>query len=347
MQKLGFDNELIKLLNIFETSQYNHRVDLSPIKNLPIISRQDLRKIDMKKEFYKTSTSGSTGEPVSLEKTIGDHLWHLATNIREIRWRDWNPSLNMAVIKPSVEKKVQDYPSWGIPQSIAKNQGDLYLHYQAPISELQAWLEEKNPHYLHSYPSVAKQLDFTKITNIMDMKSTGENGGTMFSSEECGTIAIQCPTNKQNYHVMENQIVETNENNELIITTLTNPYIRRYKNGDVVELGECNCGRSLQTIKKIYGRVRNMFTMSNGDNKWPIFGSRTFYEKYGIQQFKLTQIELRKLVLEIIAEPLSEQSIVNIKQEINSLLDADCEVDMKYVNNFSNYKHEEFVSLIV
>jgi len=347
MKKIGFEDHLVRLLSVFETSQYNHTVNLSLVKNLPILSRHDLRKIKMQKGLYRTSTSGSTGEPVTVEKTFDDHLWHTATNIREIQWRKWNPSLTMAVIKPSVEKKVQEFPTWGMSSLIAKNQGQLYLHYQAPISELQKWLEEKNPHYLHAYPSVIKQFDLTKVTNLIDVKSTGENGGTSFSSEECGTIAIQCPASKNNYHVMENQIVETNEDNELIITTLTNPYIKRYKNGDVVELGECSCGRSLQTITKIYGRVRNMFVMPNGDKKWPIFGSRTFYDKYGIQQYKLTQVELRKLKLEIVAEPLSKELTCNIKQEINSLLDADCEVSIEYVSQFSNYKHEEFVSLII
>ncbi len=346
MKKIGFNDEIAKLLQNFETSQYNHVPDFSQVKNLPILSRQDLRQVKMEKGFFRTNTSGSTGEPVTVEKTIYDHLWHVATNIREIKWRNWNPSLTMSVIKPSVDKKVQDYPSWGIPQNIAKNQGKLYLHYQALISELQAWLEEKNPHYLHGYPSVIKQLDLSKVKNLIDVKSTGENGGTMFSSEECGTIAIQCPTNKQNYHVMENQIVETNENNELIVTTLTNPYIKRYKNGDIVELGKCSCGRSLQTITKIYGRVRNMFTLPNGDKKWPIFGSRTFHEKYGIKQFKVIQKSISDIDLQIIADTLHEKQESAIKKEMMDLLGAILNIQINYVDSFNNYKHEEFVSLL-
>lgn len=346
MQKIGFNDELARLLKVFETSQYNHRPDFSLVKNFPILTRQHLQTMKMEKGFFRASTSGSTGEPVTVEKTLADQLWHTATNIRETKWKNWNFSLNIAVIKPSVEKKVLDYPSWGIPTNIAKNQGNLYLHHQAPISELQSWLEEKNPHYLHCYPSVAKQLDLSKVTNLIDTKGTGENGGTMFSSEECGTIAIQCPTNKNNYHVMENQLVETNDNNEMIITTLTNPYIKRYKNGDVVELGECGCGRSLQTITKIYGRVRNMFVMANGDKKWPIFGSRTYHEKYGIKRYKVIQKTIDEIEIQIISDQLDEGNANKLKNEICDLLETNSRVDIVYVSEFKNYKHEEFVSLV-
>ena len=140
-----------------------------------------------------------------------------------------------------------------------------------PIKELQSWLEEINPHYVHARPSILKELDLTKLTNFIDSKSTGELGGTMFSSEESGTIAISCPDNPSVYHVMENIIVETDDEGAAIITSLTNPYIKRYKHGDHIELGECNCGRTLQTIKTIHGRVRNMLILPNGDKKWPTF----------------------------------------------------------------------------
>ena len=76
----------------------------------------------------------------------------------------------------------------------------------------------------------------------------------MYSSEECGTIAIQCPDNTNMMHVMENIIVEVETDGSVLITTTTNPYIKRYKHGDNIELGECTCGRTLQTIKKINGR---------------------------------------------------------------------------------------------
>jgi len=346
MKKMTFDEHVKYLLDSFETSQYNHITNFDLVKNLPIISREELQKMEMKKGLFSCKSSGSTGIPVTVEKTIFDRFWYLATNIREMKWRNWNFSLTKAIVKPSLEKHDLEFDWWGVPKIIARNQGKAYIFHLGTVREIQEWVERKNPHYLHCSPTVAKQLDLKKFTNLLDVKGTGEVGGSMYSSEECGTIAIQCPTNKQNFHVMENQIVETNENKELIITTLTNPYIRRYKHGDLIELGTCNCGRSLQTITKIYGRVRNMFVMPNGDKKWPLFGSRTYYDDFGIKRFKLIQTSLDNLNLQIIADKLTDQDENKLKKQIQSLLETESAVEVSYVESFTDYKHEEFVSLV-
>jgi len=297
----------------------------------------------MKKYLSSTKTSGSTGEPVTVEKTILDHIWYVATNIREIRWRKWDVTKNIAIIKPGREK--QDKKSWGIPVCINKNQGKSFVNGYAPISELQCWLEEKNPHYLHCAPSIVAQLDLSKISNLIDCKGTGEAGGSMYSSEECGTISIRCPDNPNFHHVMENQIVEVDSDGGIIITTTTNPYIKRYKHGDHIELGECTCGRRLQAIEKINGRVRNMFILPNGDKKWPLFGSRDYYERFGIKRYKIVQTTLHDLEAHIISEPLGdrEEDFIDL---IKNTLNSPINVKIKYVNEFPMYKFEEFVSLV-
>jgi phenylacetate-coenzyme A ligase PaaK-like adenylate-forming protein len=344
---MGFSGNVVKdvidLLNYLEKSQWEFKQDFNKLSNLPIIDRERLRSIKMKKDFYAVKTSGSSGIPLSVEKTYQDYVWYLATNIREIRWRKWDMSKDIAVIKPAM--KTKDDSSWGIPKEIEPIQGNKYSIGYEPISVLQSWLEEKNPHYIHAYPSIISQLDLSKISNFIDWKGSGEVGGQMFSSEECGTIAIECPDNPSVMHVMENQLVEVDKDGGLIITTTTNPYLVRYKNGDVVELGECNCGRTLQTIKNVKGRIRNMFVLPNGDKQWPLFGSRDYYEKFGIKRFKAIQTSLEELELQIISENLGDREIELIslvKKWINSPIN----VIIKYVDDFPNYKFEEFISLV-
>ena len=170
-------------------------------------------------------------------------------------------------------------------------------------------------------------------------------GGNVYSSEECGTIAIQCPINKSVMHVMENQIIEINKNGEAIISTLTNKYIRRYKIGDCMEFGTCTCGRTLQTIKNVQGRIRNMFILPNGDKKFPLVGSKEYYERFGIKRYKATQTSLTNIDLEIVCDPLGnrEDELVSVVQK---WLAYPVHVTIKYVEGFANYKFEEFVSLI-
>ena len=338
-----FESDVKNVLDSFDRTQWNHRANYQRIKNLPILTREDLRKIDMKPDFYMSKTSGSTGEPITVQKTYADFVWYLATNIREMIWRKWDFSKNLAIIKPG--SLTEDKNDWGIPKNIVQNQGKCFKIGYEPISILQKWLEEKQPDYLNCSPTIVKQLDFSKL-NLIDIKGTGEMGGSMYSSEECGTIAIQCPDNPSVKHVMENIICEVDTDGGIIITSLTNNYIRRYKHGDHIELGECNCGRKLQTITNIKGRVRNMFIMENGDKKWPLFGSRDYYEKYGIKRFKAIQTDIGKIELQLESNQLTNIQEEEIKSTMNIYIGCTVEVTIKYVNSFPNYKFEEFVSLV-
>lgn len=341
MKSGSFEYHIKTLLDKFETSQYNHVPNFDLVKNLPVLTREELQVLPMQKHFSTCRSSGSTGIPVTVEKTILDHLWYMATNIREMLWLNWNFSKTKATIKLKNEKKY-DLDSWGISKELFKNQGKSYHCPILCVQELQEWLEEKNPDYLHCFPSIVEQLDLTKL-NLLGVKGTGELGGTMYSSEECGTIAIQCPHNKNNYHVMENNLVETNSDGEFIITCLTNPYIKRYKIGDVGELGTCNCGRGLQTITKIVGRIRNLFVTRDGRKTWPRVGSLFFYEKYGIKRFKAIQKTLDDVEIQIISNKLSSSQEESLKTDVQNNLGNQLNIHLNYVENFPNYKFEEFV----
>ncbi len=341
-EKMNSDIEFI--LKQIEENQYKERkINYGLLKDLPIITREDLRNMEMKPNFYKTKTSGSTGIPLEISKTYFDYIWFSACNILDFRWRGWDVTKTVAIIKPGIKESVLN--DWGIPRNIEPNQGLIYTNGQKPISELQDWLERKNPHYINCYPTVYKLLDTSKISNFVSWKGSSELGGTIYSSEECGIIALECPKNKGVYHVMDNQIVEVDTDGGMIITTMTNPYIKRYKNGDHVELGECDCGRKSQVITKIHGRVRNMFTLPNGDKKWPMIGSLSYYEKFGIKRFKAIQHSIDELELQIISNPLGERED-ELKQLINKMLESPINVTITYVEDFPNYKFEEFISKI-
>jgi phenylacetate-CoA ligase len=144
---------------------------------------------------------------------------------------------------------------------------------------------------------------------------------------------------------MENIHLDVDVDGGVLVTSLTNPYIKKYKHGDHVTLVEqCTCGRKLQTIGKVNGRIRNMFTLPNGDKKWPLLGSLEF-EKFGIKQFKATQTELDKLTLEIVSPNLYEKEN-EVTTLIQEMLGTPIDITIKYVDSFPNYKFEEFISLV-
>lgn len=342
---MGLSKQIIDdikyLLDFFETSQWNHSPEFERLEGLPILTRQDLMNLKQETQYYQTKSSGSTGEPVTVNKTYADWVWYLATNIREFRWRGWDITKNIAMINARNEPHMQT--GWGIPYEIESNQGNSYFIGLEPISVIQKWLEEVNPHYIQVSSNIIKQIDLSKITNYIDHKGSNEVGDSMYSSEECGTIAITCPDNPSVYHVMENQLVEVDDDGAMVITCKTNPYIKRYKHGDHIELGTCHCGRTLQTITKINGRVRNMFHMKNGDIKWPLIGSRT-YGDYGIKRYKCFQVDLDTVEVHVVADKIEkEEDFIGLVKE---WLDQDIEVKIVYVDGFNDYKHEEFVTLV-
>ena len=84
--------------------------------------------------------------------------------------------------------------------------------------------------------------------------------------------------------------------------------------------------------------------MPNGDKKWPLIGSLEF-DKFGIKRYKAIQVSIDQLELHIIANPLNDREIELIKL-VQDKLDSSIKVNIKYVEEFLGYKHEEFLCLI-
>lgn len=85
-EKEILDMQIYRLVKEFETLQYRKQNIKNLIPNTPIIYKKDLRNISLK-GYYRKSTSGSTGEPLNIEKTIEQYIWAIATNFREFIWR--------------------------------------------------------------------------------------------------------------------------------------------------------------------------------------------------------------------------------------------------------------------
>jgi phenylacetate-CoA ligase len=192
---------------------------------------------------------------------------------------------------------------------------------------------------LHSYPSIISTLDTSKLKGI---KSTGERGGTAYTSEELGTIGLQCPDNPDVYHIMENIVIEISDDNDIIATDLTHPYIKRYKIGDKGEFATCNCGRKLQTINKnVVGRVRNMVVYPDGTKSWPTFGTIKIREvSPNVKRVQCIQTSLSEVTLKVQG---TIEDVDSVKKLVSSSLNHPFNVNIEFVESFPEGKFEEFV----
>jgi hypothetical protein len=84
--------------------------------------------------------------------------------------------------------------------------------------------------------------------------------------------------------------------------------------------------------------------MPDGNKKWPLVGSITYYEKYGITRFKAIQHGLDDLEIQVIkTRDFDEKSLIS---DVQKALGVEITTKITYLQVFANYKHEEFVCLI-
>ena len=341
---MALAQDIIQLVNLLDRTQWTHAVPWGYTSQYGAMTRDMLRRLPAQKGLWEAKTSGATGEQVTVQKTYADSVWYQAANIRTIIWRGWDVTKDLACIRPKADESESE--GWGIPQAIAPQQGKTFIYGFEDISKIQAWLEDKNPHYIDCRPSIFKQLDTSRIPNFIAWGGTGEMGGTTYSSEECGIIAIACPDNPEVMHVMENNIVEIDSENNLLITSLSNPSIKRYKLGDKATFSQCTCKRSLQTISGLVGRERNLIVMPNGERKWALFGSQSMWDVYGIKRYQLVQTDVTSLQLSIISGTLSKDQSAALKDNMQEWLGYPFDIEILYTDGFPEGKFEEFKSLV-
>ncbi len=295
---------------------------------------------------WALKTSGSTGRPLETVSTdIAQFFWRVLT-LRDHLWHRRDFALKHAVIRefpggrPPVAAEGQP-DSWGL--GVFRTGPTVTLHIDRTITEQAEWLTRHRPSYLLTYPSnlLALARHFADrgetIPGLVEVRTFGEVVDDalrpacreawgvplvdMYSSQEAGYIALQCPDN-EHYHVQsENLVVEVlNDDGErcspgewgrVVVTTLHNfaTPLLRYEVGDFAEVGgPCSCGRGLPVITRVLGRQRNVFTRPDGERIWPSLGdATTFRQAVGddfpsVRQFQVIQRTLDSVELKVAME---------------------------------------------
>lgn len=340
---------------------------------------------------HKVQTSGSTGQTISVLRTEANQLFWLALAMRDHLWHRRDFSASLAVIKaltPSMDDPHEAARiGWGHPATLLLDTGPSYTQPLAmDVAQQAAWLLRRNPHYLLTYPSNLDALldHFEKRGGfpaaLRQIRTVGETlpaetrkrcrqlGGIevvdMYSSQEVGIIALQCPVSGL-YHVQsESLLVEVlnddgqhckpGEVGRIVITDLHNfatPIIR-YEIRDYAESGPaCPCGRGLQTLSRIMGRRRNMLTLPNGERHWPLVGAYRFREVADIRQYQLVQHTLNEVEVKlVVAHPLSSEQETRLTTIIHGALGYPFLLRFIYSNKelpkTRGGKFEEFISLV-
>lgn len=328
---------------VAEIVRYIESISLSPrtlaFPQTPVKTRKDVQMDFVDKKLPYTCTSGSTGAPVYVQKTVHDKVWHTATSVLELLWKKWDPSKTVVCITAAVQT-AQCFP-WNTNTILFGDK--VGKCYTLPVNQprMRQCIDQIRPDYIHTYPSILRQLG--SDLNI-ESKTLGEQGACSYSSEEFGTIGLTCPDNGNVYHIMPNLLVEIDSESNLIITDTFSTRFVRYMIGDKGEFATCSCPRvGLQTISKnVLGRVRNMVKI-NGELQWPRFGTISIRDiEPCIERVQAIQIDDSTIKLKIMGK-VSPKHYKAIRKLVKTSLGFPFTVLVEHVEAFPPGKFEEFI----
>jgi phenylacetate-coenzyme A ligase PaaK-like adenylate-forming protein len=285
-------------------------------------------------EVTEIQTSGSIGAPLSI---ASNRLVHAAANAAMTRMAHWwgaDTARSLARLRV-YKSDAPQYPEGrdGKGWSYANPEAATHdLDLRTPAEQQLEWLARIKAPYLVTAPSNAMALAYAATAQqardlaIELVFTTGETvlprarevvedkfGARMaaiYSCEEVGTIATQCPATAGYHVVAENFLVELLRNDgtaagpgevgQVVVTGFYNyamPFIR-YAIGDVAIAAEgaCPCGRSLPVIPQVLGRTRCAFVFADGTRIWPRGSDALAIRRFvPHREFQMVQVDQRRI----------------------------------------------------
>ena len=337
------------------------------------------------------TTSGSTGVPVTVVGTELDARFFKAFELRVLLWHSFDFGRKFASIR-RFQSDVACYPegamatSWGDGATFPFPTGPAaWLNIlSASVEQQSEWLARQRPDYLNTNPSNLAALIqtcvdrsiFIGMSKIITTAETlspevrarardawGAEIVDVYSAQEVGYIAVQCPE-QEHYHVQaEHVLVEIlNDENEacapgevgrVVVTPLRNfamPLLR-YEIGDYAEMGEpCACGRGLPVLRRVLGRQRNMIVAPDGQRYWPFFGATGFRQIAPLTQYQFVQTRHDAIEGRLVVErPLTPPEQEALRARIQATLPYAFQIEFVFVTEIARNpggKYEDFVSLV-
>jgi phenylacetate-CoA ligase len=228
--------------------------------------------------LLNTTTSGSTGTPVTVRGSVFDAIVGKAVTLRHYLWHPYDFTGRLAAIR-RVHGPAYEYPHgrilsrWGDTATFPFATGPAaVLSIGASIAQQAHWLRRVNPDYLLTYASNLhflavhcreQGINLPRLDHVMSMgealsAETREECRRAwdvrvidaYSAQEVGAIALQCP-DFERYHVQAETIfVEVVDDHggpcrpgktgRVLVTPLNNfaMPLLRYEIGDHAEVGE-------------------------------------------------------------------------------------------------------------
>jgi phenylacetate-CoA ligase len=286
---------------------------LADLQQLPVLTREELRTTlyfgllsdnHRKRDILRISTSGSTGEPLTLYVDRRQLELRWAATLRSMEWagyrfgdrhaRLWHHTIGMTASQ-IVREQLDSWLCRRLFVPAFDMDDRILARTIARLRRFKPVLIDGYAESLHLLATYLRQNGDARgfglrgiITSAQTLPEASRRvieeafGCPVFDkygSREFSGIAYECDTHAGHHVVAENHIVEIlvdgrparpGEIGEVVVTDLNNfcvPLIR-YRLGDLAEAIEddhaCACGRGLPRIGRIEGRIQAMILGSHG-----------------------------------------------------------------------------------
>jgi len=328
---------------------YRERIpnDLARWHDIALLTRADLqtqadtiRATAYPRAHGKTfdiATGGSTAEPVTVRRTALTQIFWQAATLRDHLLHRRDPSATMAIIRQFPQAVDETKPGrWG---GVLRSGPAWHLPISTDVETQLRWLQKVDPHILLTYPANLDALlthmrhegvTLARLREVRTVSGTvtaalrercrqvlGVPLTDLYSAQEVGVIALQCPDSGllhvQSEHVLvevldeQGQPCREGEIGQVVVTDLHNfamPLIR-YALRDWAEVGPaCSCGRGLPTLRRVVGRTRNMAMSPEGKPFWPVLDTKQILNAIPhLRQYQFEQTAENAITARLVCAP--------------------------------------------
>lgn len=286
---------------------------------------------------FDIATGGSTAEPVTVRRTALTQLFWQAATLRDHLWHRRDLAATMAIIRQFPQAVDETKPGrWG---GVLRSGPAWHLPISTDVETQLRWLQKVDPHILLTYPANLDALlthmrhegvTLARLREVRTVSGTvtaalrercrqvlGVPLTDLYSAQEVGVIALQCPDSGLLHVQSEHLLVEVlddqgqpcreGEIGQVVVTDLHNfamPLIR-YALRDWAEVGPaCSCGRGLPTLRRVVGRTRNMAMSPEGKPFWPVLDTKQILNAIPhLRQYQFEQTAENAITVRLVCAP--------------------------------------------
>jgi phenylacetate-CoA ligase len=315
------------------------------IEALPLTSKSDLRRAPLESRIagnvtqsrlIRRKTSGSTGEPFTIFRTIlEDRLLHLfrIRALRQIGVRARDRVVSVAASRLTEKPRTAvgrltealnfyqqrlvdcERPDEAVLQDLVSSPFDILSGYPGALAHIAPMIVERFPEAARPRLVCTGGEPLTLMTRRRLAEVFGAPVFDFYGAHEFNLLAWQCPLH-DHLHVCDDNVileivrdgqpVEVGERGEVVATglfSLAMPFVR-YRMGDLATRGadRCPCGQPFSTIDSIDGRSVDYFRLPDGRLIHPYVVTTPLIgrEEEWIHQYQLLQTSVDRVVLRIV-----------------------------------------------